>query len=438
MKKRLCGWGRTQFVKTNALRPEFISDIKSMFQTSSSLISYGCGRSYGDQALNKDSTLLLSRLNRFIAFDAEKLELICEGGVTLYDIQNTFLQRKAALITSPGTAFITVGGAIANDVHGKNHDRVGSFSEHVLWFDLLLANGEIIRCSRTENQKLFFATVGGMGLTGIIITACLQLQKHPIGVRVQNELIPDIATMIAQLRIAREQSTYSVAWIDMISRKNFGRGILSTGEPDETDDLGLKKTEVKISVAAPILLIGKYFLNRFTMHLFNLLYYTRLEKKQKPAIQTLMQFLYPLDAIKNWNKIYGKKGFYQFQCVIPDECAETGIFEIINTVKKSSHVPYLVVLKTLGKNGEGLLSFPMRGFTVALDFPNHKDVLSLLKQLEIITLKYKGRVYLAKDACLQPEDFPVMYPKLPEFQIILKEVDPDKKWQSEMSRRLKI
>lgn len=427
------GWGRVISAETKVMRPEFISDLLPILQnTKQSMLSYGCGRSYGDVALTSDGTILTTRLNRFIAFDPNTLELVCESGVTLHDIQTTFLPQKIGLISSPGTAMVTVGGAIANDVHGKNHDSKGSFGQHVLWFELLLADGKIIRCSRSENQAVFFATIGGLGLTGMITIACLQLQKTPTVVRVHNELIPDIETLLSRLQAVRNTSTYSVAWIDMLSSKNRGRGILSTAEPDDT------ALELHALHSRHLPDFFSVFLNDFSIRWFNRLYYNRAAQGQKTFFQTLPEFLYPLDAIDNWNNLYGKKGFYQFQCVIPDNAAVAGITEIINAVYASSHLPYLAVIKTLGEESGGLLSFPMRGFTLALDFPNRENIVSLLNQLEAITLAQRGRVYLAKDASLSPNHFASMYPKLNEFRHILNHVDPEKRWESLLSKRLHI
>jgi decaprenylphospho-beta-D-ribofuranose 2-oxidase len=432
--KKISGWGRVRHAATQMIRPEFISELHDVMQIESqSIIARGCGRSYGDQAVNSSGlTLITTRLNRLISFDHQTLELTCESGVTLRDIQMTFLPRGFGLVTSPGTACVSVGGAIANDVHGKNHDRVGSFGCHVVWFELLIASGEIIRCSRTENKAIFFATIGGLGLTGVITTVCLKLQKQPFGVTVNNELTPDIKTLIARLLSVRDSATYSVAWIDMMSRHQFGRGILSVGEPVEMRLIDFCQSRHSFSrLAAP-------FLNDYSMQLFNQFYYYRASTKEKIFSQSLPQFLYPLDKVNNWNKVYGKKGFYQFQCVLPENNAQNGIVEICETVKASEHRCYLAVLKTLGDLSEGLLSFPMRGLTIALDFPNKPGITLLLKKLQAITVAHQGRVYFAKDACMESENLLAMYPNLSAFQKVLMDIDPQHKWQSDMKRRLNI
>jgi decaprenylphospho-beta-D-ribofuranose 2-oxidase len=438
MKQTLSGFGRTQFITTHTLRPEYLFDLQSIVKnTQTPVLARGCGNSYGDEALTPDTTILLERLNRFVSFDAEKMQLVCESGVTLYDIQHTFLPKNIGLIISPGTALVSIGGAIANDVHGKNHDRVGSFSKSVIWLDLLLSNGDMMRCSRTENSQIFFATVGGLGLTGVITTVCLQLQAQSNTVVVSNEFIATIPALLSRLRAIRDQANYSVAWIDLVT-KHFGRSILSTAEPQSQQaNVCIKKDNDTFSSFISRLFVRiPIFLNRYTIQLFNHLYYFLRFKKSHRFTQSLSEFLYPLDALPHWNYLYGKQGLYQFQCVIPDDYAESGIAEILDTVRQSKHRCYLGIIKTLGSDGEGLLSFTQRGFTIALDFPNKKNIRKLLHTLEMITLKYHGRVYLAKDACLTPESFSIMYPKISEFRAILKSIHSNT--QSTMAKRLGI
>lgn len=429
--KILTGWGRVIRVQTHLTRPETISELQTcIVNHPHSALVRGCGRSYGDEALNAEQLIITTRLDRFVSFDEKTLEFICESGVTLQDIQTTFLPRGYALIVSPGTATVTVGGAIANDVHGKNHDRVGSFGDHVKWFDLLLSTGDIVQCSRLQHATLFFATIGGLGLTGIIIRACLQLQKSPPTVRVQHTLFETPVELITQLKMARDRSTYSVAWLDLLTRKNWGRGILSTAEPDDTSTPSHHNHSFSIPGMASI------FLNKISMRFYNQWHYQKTKRTPLSFVEGLFDYLYPLDRITNWNVLYGRKGFYQFQCVIPDIFAEKGLYDLFSFLQKQSEKPYLTVLKTLGSEGVGLLSFPAKGFTLALDFPNHTKTQSILKTLADITVHYHGRVYLAKDATLSAEQFALMYPKADEFRAILNDVDAKKMWRSLLSIRL--
>lgn len=429
----LSGWGRAVSEKSVVVRPEFPSDLSFIQQDSRSLIARGCGRSYGDVAVNPYGlTVVTTRFNRFIAFDENNHTLTCESGITLREIQETFLPRGYALMTSPGTADVTVGGAIANDVHGKNHDKVGSFGNHVMWIEMMLSSGDIIRCSEKENAHLFFATIGGVGLTGMITRVCLQLQKHPPSVLVKNELLPDINAFLARFLEVRDSATYSVAWLDLISSRHFGRGVLSTAEPDNTP------TPFTALNAKSVPPLASLFLRDATMRLHNRWHYFCESRKEKAGSENVMTYLYPLDRIRNWNTLYGKRGFYQFQCVLPDYSAHDGIREIAKLISNSVEKPYLTVLKTLGSEGRGLLAFPMRGFTLAMDFPNKKNTENLLHQLEDITVAHHGRIYFAKDACMRAFYLEKMYPKINAFRDVLDEYDPQRKWESSLSRRLGI
>lgn len=433
--KNRTGWGRVISACSDVFRPEYLSDLHAILgSTTQTLLPYGCSRSYGDVALNATGDQIqTTRLNRMLSFDKNRMQLVCESGVTLGDIQRTFLPRGMGLQTSPGTGWVTVGGAIANDIHGKNHDRVGSFSMGVVWFELLCANGDIMLCSREKNQMIFFATIGGIGLTGVITKVCLQLVKQPMSVLVQNEFFSTPRALIARLLSVRETATYSVAWLDLLgSGERFGRSILSLGEPDGA------QSHMPLCANKIMPRFAPFFLNSVTMRAFNALYYDRARRRQMTSIESLMHFLYPLDTIQNWNTVYGEKGFYQFQCVIPDAAAESGIAAIIDAIRASAEKPYLSVLKTLGSSGEGLLSFSMKGLTIALDFPNKKNTVALLKKLEAIVVSHQGRIYFAKDACVSPDYVALMYPRLAAFQAALDEIDPNHKWTSMLSQRLHI
>ncbi|OGT26523.1 MAG: hypothetical protein A3B71_02515 [Gammaproteobacteria bacterium RIFCSPHIGHO2_02_FULL_42_43] len=429
--EKISGWGRSSVVNARIYQPEYLSDCKKILsQSRDTLIARGLGRSYGDCAINRDGgTVVTTQCNRFCVFDATAQTVVCESGVTLRDIQHAFLQHGLGLVTSPGTAFVTVGGAIANDVHGKNHDRVGSFSKHVLWLELLLASGDVIRCSRFENPRIFFATIGGLGLTGIITIACLQLQNQSAVVRVTSRSFVDLSAAIAALREARDTATYHVGWLDL-TKKNKTPCVISIGEPDNTKIIFKKKIPRNTPYYTSL------FLNPVTVSLHNTWHYQK--NNSQPFLESLQTFLYPLDSLHRWNRLYGANGFYQFQCVIPDSAADESIAEIINIVKKSDQTCYLAVIKTLGSEGEGYLSFPLRGVTIALDFPKKNNTRVLLDQLSVVCASAGGRVYLAKDACITPSLLSIMYPRLFLFRDVLREVDPKARWQSEMSKRLLI
>ncbi|EWY36367.1 FAD-linked oxidase [Skermanella stibiiresistens SB22] len=437
-KMTLTGWGRTRRAEVDACRPErgqtAIGLLKGRYDRG--ILAHGLGRSYGDAPLNDGGNILLTeRLNRMVSFDPSDGTLVCEAGVTFDDLLTAFLPRGFLPPTSPGTAFATIGGAIANDVHGKNHDRVGSFGDHVLWLDLILPTGEMARVSPTERPELFAATIGGVGLTGVILHACFRLRRVFSGsVDVRERRMPDLDAFMASLSEARETAGYSVGWIDGMARGgDMGRGILETAETAATD-APAKPSKAR---AVPIDLPG-FTLNPLSINLFNQAYYRRVSAEGRTRTMPIRQFLYPLDAIHHWNRIYGKRGFHQFQAVIPDAEAVAGMRKLLEAISEARAGSFLAVLKTLGGEGRGLLSFPTRGYTLALDFPRRDGVEDLMARLTAIALDHGGRIYLAKDAVLDAASFARMYPKLGDFRHVLDGIDPDRRIQSDLSRRLDI
>jgi FAD/FMN-containing dehydrogenase len=377
----------------------------------------GSARSYGDVCLNTHHTIIKSsNLNFFKSFDAENGILICEAGVILKDIQDTFLPRGWLLPVSPGTQLITVGGAIANDIHGKNHHIRGNFGHHILELSLLRSDGQIYNCSRTENTELFRATIGGIGLTGIILSAKIQLMPVSSPV-LQVEYLP-FRGISEFLRINSESENkfeYTVSWIDCLSGKNV-RGIFIRANHviDQINLTPVKKQQKKIPITPPISCI-----NILSLKLFNQFYYNlNAQKKGKKYQQHFYDFQYPLDGIENWNVLYGKKGFYQYQCVIPLRAAQDPIEKMLELIAKSQQGSFLVVLKAFGNiKNEGMLSFPISGITLALDFPNlGEKTLKLFKQLDQIVLDNLGRLYLAKDARMDRKFFIETYPQVLEFE----------------------
>lgn len=436
--RHLSGWGRLETVETAAYAPGDDEELRSNVTgfTGDSLIGYGQGRSYGDQALNSGgSTILSVNRQRILDFDGSSGEVTCEAGVTLMQLMQTFLPKGYIPFVSPGTGFVTVGGAIANDVHGKNHDSHGSFGNHVTWIDLMTPSGEVTRISNSVRPTWFAATLGGSGLTGIIVRARLRLmpiKSNAISVREQRT--ENLEVTMARLTELRESATYLVAWIDGLSRgSKLGRGIVESAELSNESVPEPTPGKLNLSFNFP-----SFALNPLSISSFNALYYHRVPQAGRQRQMAVRKFLYPLDTLNNWNKMYGRRGFFQFQCVLPDETSARGMKKLLETVSRHHAASFLAVLKTLGGNGSGMLSFPMRGFTLALDFPNRGGVRKLLDELEAITLDHCGRIYLAKDATLSPENFHRMYPRLDEFRDVLAELDPKQRMQSNMSRRLKI
>lgn len=433
----LAGWGRSSVAHTRVCRPERAREIDAAIADAGAdtLIARGAGRSYGDAALNDGGrTLLTQRLDRLLSFDAETGALVAEPGVPFRDLVDLFAPRGFMPPTSPGTAFATVGGAVAADVHGKNHDRHGSFGDHVLWIDLQTADGQVRRISPDNDPELFAATIGGMGLTGIIRAVCFRMlgQATPL-VRVRERRIRDLDDFLAAFAQVRDTATFSVGWIDALARgARLGRGILETAEFAPAGAAPLPQEKARgVPVDLPA-----FALNPLSVRAFNALYYRRVPESGRERIVPFRKFLYPLDAIHDWNRIYGKSGFYQFQCVIPEANARGALATLLSDIGRAGSASFLAVLKTLGREGRGHLSFPMRGYTLALDFPRRAATEELIRRLEAITLSNGGRVYLAKDALLSPESLRLMYPKVDQFEAVLARVDPQGRFASDMARRL--
>jgi decaprenylphospho-beta-D-ribofuranose 2-oxidase len=434
------GWGRSSTAAVEACRPERIAEAhRALGQVGGEgIIAHGSGRSYGDAALNDGGRVMLTRrLDRVLAFDPSTGDLAVEPGVTFADLLKIFLPRGFLVPVTPGTAFATLGGAVANDVHGKNHDRTGGFGDHVQWLDLLLPSGEELRVSPSERPDLFAATIGGIGLTGIILAVALRLQRVPSpAVTVAERRIGDLDGFLAAFAEHRATATYSVGWIDALARgRSLGRGILELAEPAQT--AGAAAPAKARTRRVPVDLPG-FVLNPASVALFNEAYYRRVPAAGRERLLPYEKFLYPLDAIRDWNRIYGRRGFYQFQCVLPDEAAPRGLRALLEAISAARGASFLAVLKTLGGEGRGHLSFPLRGHTLALDFPRGAGTDELMARLERLTLDHGGRIYLAKDACLSAAGFAAMYPKLDVFRAVLREIDPQGRMTSGMARRLNI
>lgn len=434
----LSGWGRALTAQVRAWRPERAPDVAQAFRAerNDGAIVYGGGRSYGDAPLNGGGDVIMTgRLDRILSADWSAGTVVCEPGVTVGDLMRTALRHGYAVPVSPGTGFATIGGCIANDVHGKNHDRHGSFGDHVTWIDLLLPDGAVRRIEPAGEPELFAATVGGIGLTGIMLAAGLKLrQVKSNAVLMKERPARDLEHFLSMQEEARDRHTYVVGWIDATARgRALGRGILETADDSRSATDASMGPRKRMPVEMP-----GFAMNRLSVSLFNALYYHRVPRDGRERHTSLSQFLYPLDAVEDWNRLYGKRGFYQFQCVLPDAESPAGLRKLMEEISGAGTGSFLAVLKTLGGEGRGHLSFPMRGYTLALDFPARAGVTELLERLERITLDHGGRIYLAKDAAMSAESFAAMYPKLDAFRALLDRIDPDRHMDSDMARRLKI
>ena len=433
----LQSWGRTCSDSCLATRPERVSEaISSLADVDASgLLAHGAGTSYGDVGLNPGGRVLLTqRLNRLLAFDPETGEVVAEPGVTIADLLRVFPPRGYTIPVSPGTAFVTLGGAVANDVHGKNHEGAGSFCNHVRWLDLLLPSGEIVRAGPDQRPALFQATAGGVGLTGVILAVCLRLVKtQSNGMRVDERRIADLDGFLAALEEA-EPGAHSVGWIDALSGgRALGRGILQVGRvAAEPAPPPSGRTR-----SLPIDLPG-FALNPLTVAAFNALYWRRVPIGGRQRLLAYETFSYPLDALLQWNRLYGRRGFHQFQCVVPTAEGPTALRRLLEEASRARAASFLAVLKRLGDGRAGFLSFPRAGYTLAMDFPHRSGTLALLGRLEWIVRDHGGRLYLAKDSAMSPEGFAEMYPELDPFRAVLAEVDPNGRMTSALARRLKL
>ena len=431
-------WGRDR-ARVTAARPERLNEVVAALAqpTPRGILAHGAGRSYGDVALNDGGhQVLTGRLDRLLSFDSGSGVLVAECGVTFDLLRRIFLPRGFACPVIPGTGAVTLGGAAANDIHGKNHDAVGSFGDHVVWIDVAVPGGGIARCSREELPELFDATIGGIGLTGLIVQMAIRMVRVPSSeLMVRETRLPHIDAFLSALVEARTRSTYSVGWIDAMARgADLGRGILETAE---WAPLPTPTRKPRGGVCVPFDLPG-FALNSWLVKAFNQLYWQRVPPGGRERTMPAHRFFHPLDTVHRWNRLYGRRGFRQFQCVLPDASASQGLVSLLDATARARMSSFLAVLKTLGAEGRGHLSFPIPGFTLALDFPRRRGVDGLLAQLEKITRDHGGRVYLAKDATLSPAGFADMYPRLGSFRHVLAEIDPKRRMGSNMARRLAI
>ena len=426
------GWGNYSSASAHLYRPERQRELPMILreQAQPDYIARGLGRSYGDSAINRGGGVILGeRLNRFLTFDPSTGEVECEGGVSLAEIIEVFLPRGYFLPVTPGTKFVTVGGAIAADVHGKNHHIDGTLSRFVTALKLLTAAAEVIECSPTLNSEIFWATVGGMGLTGFIISARIRLlpvESAFLHVRYQRANNLDHALdLLGQDAGVR----YSVAWIDCLARGAepgkvgpvIGRSSQALADlptPFHDHPLTVRpKRRKSVPFNFP-----NFALNRLSVKLFNHFYYAA--HKDSTQVVDYDTFFYPLDGIMHWNRMYGRKGFVQYQALFPAASSRAGLTELLEKVSGSGIGSFLAVLKSTGPAGMGLLSYPYEGHTLALDLPNRGEhLIALLARLDALVLKHGGRLYLAKDATMSAETFQAMYPRLPEFRAIKRTLD---------------
>jgi len=411
-------WGRYPKIKDQkVLRISSPSAPLPLPDDGTSVLPYGLGRSYGDSCVNDHNAVIeTSALSNLISFDSESGLLRAESGVSLATILNVFVPRGWFLPVSPGTKFVTLGGAVANDIHGKNHHIKGTFGCHVTQLGLLRSNGEHLTCSLTENSRLFQATVGGLGLTGLITWVEIKLLKiHSPYLDTRTVKFRNLDEFLALSREFDSTYEYSVSWVDCTSEgANLGRGLFMAGNFSERKK---PKSPPELSIPFPCQ-APSWFLNSYLMRAFNTVYYNKQRSRSVDALTHYEPFFYPLDAILNWNRMYGSRGFFQYQFVIPfDQNGET-IKEIFTRITRSKRASFLAVLKTFGDvPSPGMMSFPKKGITLALDFPNDgAPTLELMSELDSVVLQAGGSLYPAKDARMSHAAFIASHPRLTEFE----------------------
>jgi decaprenylphospho-beta-D-ribofuranose 2-oxidase len=441
-KKEITNWGKYPVADAN----EFVFDSESHLRQVLNAPEYkpwiarGAGRCYGDASLggNIVSTLHYSNI---LEFDTATGELYCEAGVTLEELLEVIIPEGFFLPVTPGTKFITVGGAVASDIHGKNHHKEGSFSAHIIRMDIYAADGNVYNASRTEHADLFEATCGGMGLTGIILRVRFKLKKiesayiKQVTARARN--LDEIFDLFEEHR----SWTYSMSWIDCFQKGGkLGRSIMYAGEHATLSDLDEKRRKNPLHVPAKRKLtvpfnLPSITLNPLSIRAFNFLYYNKSPRTRHTGLFDYDTFFYPLDSILHWNRMYGKSGFVQYQFVLPLAVSKKGLTEILTRINKANMGSFLAVLKLFGKQDD-LISFPMEGYTLALDFAVRKGLFEFLDELDKIVMDLGGRIYLSKDARMKPDFFWKSYPRVNRFAEIVRKYNPDTTFSSTQSERL--
>ena len=443
---RIAGWGQYPVQECDLLRPEKYRHLSPRFAGQGTLIARGRGRSYGDAALNENGRVLLTeRVNRFLEFDRQQGIIRAESGVSLAELIRVALPAGWFPAVVPGTRQVSLGGCVAADVHGKNHHRDGSFGDHLLGLELFTATDRV-SCSPVAAPELFRATVGGMGLTGVIGEVALRLRKvSSASIIARHQVAPDLDSLVRYLVEPEYDDHYTVAWLDCFARgAELGRGIVISGHHAEPEELppGLRARPFALSppreLSLPVNLPG-WVLGSLTGQTFNEVYFRRQAGRRGSFVIDCDRFFFPLDALNHWYRLYGRRGFLQYQSVLGGTQAAAGVRRLLERLQRAGCYSLLAVLKRLGPGNSNPLSFPREGYTLALDIPRRAlPDLSLLADLDRITLEHGGRVYLAKDACLNARSFRTMYPDYPRWLQVKRTVDPDNIFSSSLARRLDI
>lgn len=443
-RQSLSGWGLTAPTSAEVVAsdPDGLAELIASAGPRG-VIARGLGRSYGDPAQNAGGTVLLPLATR-IELDRERGQVRVSAGTSFHDLMRFLIPEGFFVPVTPGTRYVTVGGAIACDVHGKNHHRSGSLGNHVAELDLVTADGALHRVGPDQESDLFWATVGGLGLTGIIRSAVIGLLPVETGyVSVDTERVADLDELMAKIVASDARATYSVAWIDTLARgRNLGRSVLTVGEHAPLSQLsGRAAADPRPVPGKPRLatpgLVPPHLISRPAVRGFNELWFRKAPRRREGELTTIASFFHPLDGVSGWNRLYGRPGFVQYQFVLPDP-AEERLTRILERIAAAGHPSFLAVLKRFGPSNPGPLSFPTTGWTLALDLPTHAGLGPLLRGLDDEVVAGGGRIYLAKDSRMAPGLLRLMYPRLEEFREVRARVDPDGVFQSDLARRLEL
>lgn len=428
------GWGGSA-VPGIEVRSEDLASI-----TRGASLTRGLGRSYGDSSLPAPGNTSIAGsvlADRILDFDQDSGQLRAEAGLTIGEIQRLFLPRHWSFPVLPGTQFITLGGAVAADVHGKNHHIDGTVGRHVTALLIRTAEDKIVRCSRSDKEDLFGATIGGMGLTGHILEVEISLKSIPSPwIWAESERVDGIDAFISALEGAARDWPYTVGWMDALAQGNrLGRGILIRGRWAEPSEAPTEPPKPKRRFTVPFRLPG-WTLNSLSMRAFNTLFFHKHPKRLRRGIKHPESFFHPLDSVRHWNRIYGRHGFTQHQCVLPEKERPGATRRYLEALTRGRLGSFLCVIKDCGPEGEGLLSFPRPGISVAVDLPMRARTQRLIDELNARVLEEGGRIYLAKDALSRPEHFRAMEPRLEAFGMVRRRWDPEGRLMSAQSVRL--
>ena len=430
---QLTGWGRYPIKRCRVTRPESVGSLPD----AASALARGYGRSYGDSALNSHGSVLLTdRLTRILDWQADSGVVTVEPGLTIGELLRFTVPRGHFLPVVPGTQFVSIGGAVAADIHGKNHHIHGSFGNHIVGMKLRDAENEVHVISPTQDPDLFWSTIGGMGLTGIIESVSIKLLPiQSEAIHVTSENTPNLEKTVERLLDSSQTDMYRVAWLDALAKgKHFGRGnILWGSHADAPHRHATQKPQGKLQIPFVPAISP---LNSLSIAAFNSARYRLMQRLPRESLQHYEPFFFPLDGAGGWNKLYGPSGFTQYQITLPLELESVAY--ILERLQQGHHPPYLVVLKDFGKGNDGLISFPHRAFTLAMDIPIRPGLFSLLDELDEWVLGQGGRVYLAKDVRLHRSMLAAMYPGLQKWLETKRRIDPKNFFRSDQSIRLSL